>query len=689
MSTTWGEQVRTTGGGLVVVGGAGFVGRAIAARPGPARVAVVDARPPREPAACFVQADLLEDELVLPPGRVVLAHGSSLPRPRRPWLLPYLNALTTARLSEQLTGRDVVLLSSVEVYGWAAAPLTEQTAPRLPVGQGVLERWCDRAAALAAWPVTPERAERLCRELCDLDPSGRWIYALSKLSQELLLRRTLAPERLTIVRVANVFGPGQDRVVGRMARAVLAGRPVSVTRGVARSFVALEDLVSVVLCAPTGTWNVASGTLELAELAELVMATLGRQVPVVETDRPAYDSCGVVDATSIGAHVRLETDLRASLASHVRAVAERSEPLFDPPLPVVIPPRPERPERVMRAISRTLWTGRVKYGVHVRELTDRLTQQLGIDGDRRLVVTNSGTNALRMGVAALVGRVRPGDVAVLPSFTFPATGEVLRQLGFRLRFADIDARRWTLDPAAVAAILDEERVRLVVTVDAMGNPCDYEALAALCSARGVPLLADSAAAVGARSAGRPVGTQVDAHAFSLSFAKVLSGAGSGGFAVLPASTVLETPENWYRSSWMTEISAIATLDLLDHLDELLARRRAVADVYEASIATRRGFASQAVAPRDTHAWVHWAVRCSEPFDRDELASGLAALGVETKPYYWPLLHLGEPPGEASPTCLPITESVGREVLALPISSEMTLDDAERVVMAVDAVTATW
>jgi dTDP-4-amino-4,6-dideoxygalactose transaminase len=123
---------------------------------------------------------------------------------------------------------------------------------------------------------------------------------------------------------------------------------------------------------------------------------------------------------------------------------------------------------------------------------------------------------------------------------------------------------------------------LVVSVDALGHPADYPVLTRLCGDAGIPLLADSAPALGAYTGGVPVGTQADAHTFSLSMAKVVSAAGAGGFAVLPAGSRdrLEQGANWIRSSLMTEPNAVVALDQLPHIDAMLARRAAVAAVYD-------------------------------------------------------------------------------------------------------------
>jgi dTDP-4-amino-4,6-dideoxygalactose transaminase/nucleoside-diphosphate-sugar epimerase len=660
----------------VVVGGSGFIGSALCRRLSGADADVLSVDLV-EAAATWpsLRADLLVDSVSLPAGRVVVALGRSIPRPLRPWTLVLDNPITTARIAPHLRDRDVTLLSSIEVYGSAPGPVTEDTDPRLPLDLPQVEAWVDRALAAAEGPCPPHRAVGLCRELAELDPSGRWVYALSKIAQELVLRRVVPPEQLTVLRLANVVGPGQFRVVGRLVEAMLDDRPCVVTDTV-RGFVSVDEVARVThLATAPGTYNVSSGTLSLREVAALIEEELARDARVRVVPAPTSDSCGIVDATRLRTLIGQLEDVRDSMRAAVRALASDPGPMFRPPLPVVVPPRPEHPDLVSDRVAACLWSGELRGGPWSAALADVLSARLGLGADRRLVLTNSGTNALRLAVSVVAGPPRPGHVAVCPAYTFHATAEVLRQLGWTVRFVDVDPRSWTLSPTRLEEALSEAAVGVVVTVDALGNPCDYAALSALCERAGVPLVADSAAALGSRHAGAPVGTQVRAHAFSTSFAKVVSGAGSGGAVVLPADADVSPTQNWLRSAAMAEASAVVALDGMAALDELVARRARVADIYEEALRSIPGITVQQVRPDDRHSWVHWVSRVDPAVRRDRLAAALADEGVQTKPYYEPLLGL---PG---PSEVPVSSVLHEEALALPMSSELSSDDAERVVAA--------
>lgn len=660
----------------VVVGGAGFLGthiiRELAHRGH--RVALLDRVEPAEPVkAALTLADLLVDPVVLAPGHVVLAHGKGPRRPVRPWTLVLSNALSTARLAPQLGDRSVTLLSTTDLDVLAHGRTDGNGGLARQLDAHLLSAWVDRALQAAQEPCHPHNAQLLCAELAGLDPSGRWVHAISKLAQERVLERVVPTGQLTVLRLARVVGPGQHGPVGRLVEAALAGRVIGEAHGKCR-LVSVDRVASVVADAPgPGTIDLVSGTLALTEAARLVADELARPTADDGGTVPLDDSHkggGTGPQVSEGTLETAEDVVRRC----VRQLVARPTPMFQVPLPVVLPPRPEHPQVVADRTGAALWSGTLRGGRWSRELEAQLVDRLELGAGHSLRLTNSGTNSLRLAVAAVAPRPSPGDVALCPAFTFHATAEVLRQLGWIVRLVDVDERTWTLDPELVERALDDPAVRLVVVVDALGCPADYKRLTAVCRRAGRPLVADSAAALGAMSEGRPVATQADAHAFSMSFAKVVSGAGCGGAVVLPAGWTSTAPENWARSAPITEPSAIAALDLVSALDQLVSRREEVARVYHDSTDDLPGFSAQQARAGDRHALVHWVTRVPDNVGRDRLARVLAGEGVQTKPYYEPLAH-------ALAAHLPVTARLHRQALALPMASEISEHDADRVVTA--------
>ena len=679
----------------VLVGGSGFVGSATAAtlRTRGWDVAVVDvAEPPvrvLDAGATWRQCDLLVDDVCLPEGEVVLLVGNGDPRTRWAWHQPLQTVVTTGRLLTALEGRRVTLCSTLEVYGVAPAPLAEDSDIVLPWGDEKLRLWIDRGRGLFDAPCPPWRAAAWCRELLDADPTGRWVYGMAKRAQELLVAEVVGADDLTVLRLANTVGAGQERVVSRLARRALGGRTLDVSHPVSRSFVPANHIATVIDGDPgPGVFIVGSPSVELMRVAERLVEQIGRDATVQVQPVSTQDSCGEVRGSALDAMGLGVQPVETWIDGAVASILEEESSRIHPSVGVVIPPRAVSPDVVTERQQAALWSGRVKHGNRwSTELEARLAEQLEIGPHRQLLATTSGTDALRIMCGSLVGPARPGQVAALPSFTFPATAEVVAQLGYRVRFVDVDPEHWTMDPVSLRAALSPGDVAMVVAVDTFGHPLDYPALQAECDTAGVPLLADSAAALGSTVDGRPVGAQATAHAFSMSFAKVLSAGGAGGAVVLPADAPLDGPFGWTRSALMNELHAIVALDQLDVLDDLVVRRNRVAALYT-EVAERLGLQHQQVRDGVHHSWVHFVLRVpGGPTERDRVERELAAKGVGTKAYFLPLHGsdgVFDPVQVAGPS-LDVTDRLGAEVLALPMSSELNDEAVDRVSIALEHV----
>jgi dTDP-4-amino-4,6-dideoxygalactose transaminase len=437
--------------------------------------------------------------------------------------------------------------------------------------------------------------------------------------------------------------------------------------------------------------------------AALVLAPDGDPPPwllhrlVTALGRPGADlerrSADPAEALALGLAVltALVPGVRLYAAEPARSVAAE-------PIPVVLPPRPHRPGVLVDRQQAAAWSGEVKGGQRwTTALADAVRQRLrdglpdGADRDDPAVLaTASGTAALRIGYDLAAGPAGAGDLALLPAFTFAATAESLIQLGYRLRLVDVDPQTWTMDPRALDAALHEcPRARLVVPVDALGAPADHTAIAAVAGRHGVPVVADSAPAFGARCAGRPIGRQHPVHAFSLSFAKPLIAGGVGGLLVLDPALDRPGAANWPRSSLMPEPAAIYALDQLDQLDLMMARRQAVAEAYD-RVLVRHRVPRQQARPGDRHGWTHYVIKLPDPAVRDQVQRRMAARGVETKPYYHPGLQdpawrhgFDVGAGRVIDAALPISRWLAGSVLALPMSSELGHRQLARVVEALD------
>ncbi|MDQ1080978.1 DegT/DnrJ/EryC1/StrS family aminotransferase [Pseudoroseomonas cervicalis] len=207
-----------------------------------------------------------------------------------------------------------------------------------------------------------------------------------------------------------------------------------------------------------------------------------------------------------------------------------------PPRPRVVAPAQPRihlspPSLVggeLATLSRTLTAGWIAPAGPVPAAFEEAISQA--TGFAHTAAVASGTAALHLAYRVL--GVERGDEVWTQSLTFVATIAPAVQMGARPRFLDVAPESWTLDPEVLESQLRQaarrgKLPRAVVPVDLYGQPCDLDAILALCGRWGVPVLCDSAEALGAQYRGRPVAKGAALAAFSFNGNKIITAGGGG------------------------------------------------------------------------------------------------------------------------------------------------------------------
>lgn len=119
-----------------------------------------------------------------------------------------------------------------------------------------------------------------------------------------------------------------------------------------------------------------------------------------------------------------------------------------------------------------------------------------------------------------------GDEVVVSDFSFPATANVVEDLGARPVFADVSLETFNMLPGELERLLSPN-TKAVIFVDALGNPSGISAIKAICQARGVPLIEDAACAIGSSENEVRCGAIADLTCFSFHPRKLIS-TGEGG-----------------------------------------------------------------------------------------------------------------------------------------------------------------
>jgi perosamine synthetase len=362
--------------------------------------------------------------------------------------------------------------------------------------------------------------------------------------------------------------------------------------------------------------------------------------------------------------------------------------MTEEPIPLA---RPEIGEREEELVLEVLRSGRLSLGPMAERFERDFAAWLGVED---AVAVSSGTAALHLGVRALGWG--PGDEVVTSPFSFVASANCLLYEGARPVFCDVDPETLDLDPAAVEAALGE-RSAGILPVHIFGYPAATAELEAIAAANGLGVLEDACEALGAvDSEGRRVGTRGNLATFAFYANKQLT-TGEGGMVVPPSPQLaarLRSERNQGRAAdmdWLdhgglgfnyrlSDVAAALGVAQLEKLDELLARRAAVADLYQRRLAGVDGVAAPpAGRGAERRSWFVYPVRLAEEADRDAAIAGLGERGVAAKAYL-PCIHLfphlreqGWREGQ-----FPVAEAASARSLALPFFPAMTESHVERV-----------
>jgi dTDP-4-amino-4,6-dideoxygalactose transaminase len=371
--------------------------------------------------------------------------------------------------------------------------------------------------------------------------------------------------------------------------------------------------------------------------------------------------------------------------------------MFPDGLPLVRPSVPDL-DMVTGRIREVLMGRSLTNGRLVRELEERAADYLGV---RHCIAVSSCTSGLML---ILRAADLSGDV-VVPSFTFAATAHAVAWNGLRPVFADVDQQTLTLSPRAVTRSAGV-RTSAILATHLYGTPCDVETLAAEARGHGIRLFFDAAHAFGSRRRGTPVGGFGDAEVFSLSPTKVMVAA-EGGLITTNDDFLAErcrigrdygNPGNYDclfvgLNARMSELHAAVALGSLEGLDARIDRRNELAEAYWEALSSVPGIHFPVVGEGDRSTYKDFTILV-EPeeagLDADGLARALAAEGIETRRYYSPPVHAMRSYRHLNGTNghLPVTEWAARRVLTLPLWSDMSEEQVDRVGMAIARIQGT-
>ena len=351
---------------------------------------------------------------------------------------------------------------------------------------------------------------------------------------------------------------------------------------------------------------------------------------------------------------------------------------------------------VASRVTESLATGALTLGPHTREFEQAFA---AAHEAPHAIAVSSGTSALEIVLRAV--DVAGRDV-VVPTNTFAATAYAVAAAGGRPVFADVDAATFALSPATVADVITPDTAAVVtVHIGGVISP-DVVPLAELAAARGIPLVEDAAHAHGSTLHGRYAGAFGVAGTFSFYPTKVIT-SGEGGMIVTADERIRDDAlirrdqgkagfhDNRHVRhgyAWrMSELHAATGAVHLRRLEQFLAVRRRVAARYDAGLAGLDGITAVAAPAGVRSNYYKYLAVLDDGIGRAALKRRLAeefAVSLSGEVYDRPL-HQQPVFAEFARGPLPVAERLCARHVCLPVHSDMSDVEVERVLSALAAV----
>jgi dTDP-4-amino-4,6-dideoxygalactose transaminase len=344
-------------------------------------------------------------------------------------------------------------------------------------------------------------------------------------------------------------------------------------------------------------------------------------------------------------------------------------------------------EELKKAFERVLDSGWYIMG---NELKIFETDFAAYCGTKHAIGVANGLDALILIIRAYkeLGLFQDGDEIIVPANTYIASILAISANNLVPVLVEPDINTYNIDPTLIELKITA-KTKAILPVHLYGQLCDMQAINAIAQKHQLKVIEDSAQAHGATSNGKRAGNFSDATGFSFYPGKNLGALGDAGAITTNDDALNESIrallnygshkkyENLYKgvNSRLDELQAALLGVKLKTLDQETATKRAIANRYLQEINNSKIILPK-VAEQSAHVWHLFVVRTD---NRDHLQQYLTDNGIQTIIHYPIPPHQQKAYKEWSNLSYPISETIHREVLSLPLSPVLKPEEVDHVI----------
>ena len=319
-------------------------------------------------------------------------------------------------------------------------------------------------------------------------------------------------------------------------------------------------------------------------------------------------------------------------------------------------------DKEIEAINQVIATDMYTMGPKVKNFEEEFANYVG---SKHAVMVNSGSSANLIAIAALCytksNKLNRGDEVIVPAVSWSTTYFPLYQYGLKLKFVDVDLETLNYDLEQLKEAVSDN-TRLIVAVNLLGNPNDFDAINDIIGSSNIRLFEDNCESMGAEFSGKQAGTFGDLGSYSTFFSHHMATM-EGGLIVtddeelyhimlslrthgwtrnLPKDNkVAPKGDDWFKESFRfvlpgynvrpVEMSGAIGSEQLKKLPAFLAQRRKNAELFVSLFKDHKDFIIQKNIDNSSWFGFSFIIRSESSLKRADVIAKLTQNSIDCRP----------------------------------------------------------
>ena len=342
-----------------------------------------------------------------------------------------------------------------------------------------------------------------------------------------------------------------------------------------------------------------------------------------------------------------------------------------------------------------IWNSRIlsNRGPLVRELEAKLCDYLGV---KHISLVNNATIGLMVALKALD---ISGDV-ITPTFSFSATAHSIAWNNLNPVFVDIENNYLNIDPQAIMEAITENTTA-IMPVHCYGNVCMVNEIKNIAKENNLKVIYDAAHAFGANDINGSILNHGDLSVVSFHATKVFNTFEGGAIISHNEDTKKkidrllnfsldsskEQVDSLGLNGKMSEISALNGICQLNHIDEVIAKRKSIYLEYESALSNVDGirFININSKYKNGYSYIPILINNNFKISRDEFVQKLEDKGIYTRKYFYPLitdLHLYKDKSCLNTNYFKNAQLISNQIVCLPVYPDLSKEDLNYIIESI-------